>query len=99
MELADARRRRADRARQVADLLRREVVHGPFGGGHLPLVEAGENLGRVRRPLPVAKALDDVLVTYAMNGRPLPPDHGHPARLVVPGWVGGRGGLADPPSG
>ncbi len=51
-------------------------------------VEAGENLGRVRRPLPVAKALDDVLVAYEMNGRPLPPDHGHPARLVVPGWVG-----------
>ncbi|MBB2747239.1 UNVERIFIED_ORG: DMSO/TMAO reductase YedYZ molybdopterin-dependent catalytic subunit [Microbispora rosea subsp. rosea] len=51
-------------------------------------VEGGENLGRVRRPLPVAKALDDVLVAYEMNGRPLPPDHGHPARLVVPGWVG-----------
>lgn len=40
MELADARRRRADRARQVADLLRREVVHGGFGGGHLPLESA-----------------------------------------------------------
>ncbi|GGO22771.1 hypothetical protein GCM10010116_45970 [Microbispora rosea subsp. aerata] len=51
-------------------------------------VEAGENLGRVRRPLPVAKALDDVVVAYEMNGRPLPPDHGYPARLVVPGWVG-----------
>jgi DMSO/TMAO reductase YedYZ molybdopterin-dependent catalytic subunit len=23
-----------------------------------------------------------------MNGRPLPPDHGFPVRLVVPGWVG-----------
>lgn len=40
MELADARRRRADRARQVADLLRREVVHGGFGDGHLPLESA-----------------------------------------------------------
>ncbi|WP_231642716.1 molybdopterin-dependent oxidoreductase [Nocardia sp. NRRL S-836] len=51
-------------------------------------VTGGVNLGRVRRPLPVAKALDDVLVAYEMNGAPLPPDHGFPARLVVPGWVG-----------
>jgi DMSO/TMAO reductase YedYZ molybdopterin-dependent catalytic subunit len=51
-------------------------------------VTAGVNLGKVRRPLPVAKALQDVLLAYEMNGRPLPPDHGHPVRLVVPSWVG-----------
>ncbi|MBW8480947.1 sulfite oxidase [Actinomadura parmotrematis] len=51
-------------------------------------VDKGRNLGHVRRPLPIAKALDDVLVAYEMNGRPLPPDHGFPARLVVPSWVG-----------
>ncbi|TWP50684.1 sulfite oxidase [Lentzea tibetensis] len=51
-------------------------------------VTGGVNLGRVRRPLPVAKALDDVLVAYEMNGERLPPDHGFPARLVVPGWIG-----------
>ncbi|HEY0543645.1 MAG TPA: sulfite oxidase [Actinoallomurus sp.] len=51
-------------------------------------VDAGQNLGKVRRPLPVAKALDDVLLAYEMNGRPLPPDHGFPVRLVVPSWVG-----------
>jgi DMSO/TMAO reductase YedYZ molybdopterin-dependent catalytic subunit len=44
---------------------------------------------RVRRPLPLDKALDpDVLVATHMNGIPLPPDHGFPARLIVPGWVG-----------
>ncbi|MGZ8735946.1 MAG: sulfite oxidase [Nocardioides sp.] len=31
---------------------------------------------------------DDVLVAYEMNGAPLPPQHGFPARLVVPGWYG-----------
>ena len=51
-------------------------------------VDAGQNQGRVRRPLPVAKALDDVLLAYEMNGRPLPPDHGFPVRVVVPSWVG-----------
>jgi GntR family transcriptional regulator len=34
--LADARRRRADRARQVADVLRRQVLQGTFPDGLLP---------------------------------------------------------------
>src|ERR1700733_1883227 len=34
--LADARRRRADRARQVADVLRRQVLNGTYTGGTLP---------------------------------------------------------------
>jgi sulfane dehydrogenase subunit SoxC len=44
---------------------------------------------KVRRPMPVTKALaDDTLLVYAMNGQPLPPDHGFPARLLTPGWIG-----------
>ena len=31
---------------------------------------------------------DDVLLAYAMNGAPLPPQHGFPLRLLVPGWYG-----------
>ncbi|WP_397560940.1 sulfite oxidase [Spongiactinospora sp. 9N601] len=48
----------------------------------------GVNHGRVRRPLPIAKAMDDVLLALDMNGEPLPPDHGFPARLIVPSWIG-----------
>ncbi|HEV8045511.1 MAG TPA: sulfite oxidase, partial [Rubrobacter sp.] len=42
---------------------------------------------RMRRPLPVEKAMDDALLVYAMNGETLPPDHGFPVRLLVPGWA------------
>lgn len=44
-----------------------------------------------QRSLTVADATaedPEVLVAYAMNGAPLPPQHGHPVRLVVPGWYG-----------
>ncbi|MFD6420206.1 sulfite oxidase [Streptomyces sp. NPDC060194] len=51
-------------------------------------VSGGANLGRIRRPLPLAKALDDVLLAYEMNGEPLPADHGYPVRVVVPSWIG-----------
>ncbi|MFI6094454.1 molybdopterin-dependent oxidoreductase [Lentzea sp. NPDC051213] len=68
--------------------LRRSAVDVLPVGLDAEYVTGGVNLGRVRRPLPVDKALDDVLVAYEMNGSPLPPDHGFPARLVVPGWVG-----------
>lgn len=41
------------------------------------------------RSLRLAEALsDDVLLVWAMNGAPLAPQHGHPLRLIVPGWFG-----------
>ena len=39
------------------------------------------------RGLPIAEARD-ALLAYDMNGAPLPPQHGFPLRLVVPGWYG-----------
>jgi DMSO/TMAO reductase YedYZ molybdopterin-dependent catalytic subunit len=52
------------------------------------VVTGGVDQGHVRRPLSIAKAFDDALLAYEMNGKPLPPDHGFPVRLVVPGWIG-----------
>jgi DMSO/TMAO reductase YedYZ molybdopterin-dependent catalytic subunit len=41
------------------------------------------------RSLSIADASrDEVLLAYAINGQPLPPQHGFPVRLVVPGWYG-----------
>ena len=39
--------------------------------------------------MPLAEAMgDEVLLAYEMNGAPLPPQHGAPLRLIVPGWYG-----------
>ncbi len=41
------------------------------------------------RSLSLAEATrDEILLAYAINGQPLPPQHGFPLRLVVPGWYG-----------
>ena len=41
------------------------------------------------RSLPLADALrEEVLLAYELNGVPLPPQHGFPLRLLVPGWYG-----------
>jgi sulfane dehydrogenase subunit SoxC len=51
-------------------------------------VEGGEEQA-FQRALLLEEALrDEVLLAYEMNGTPLPPQHGYPLRLVVPGWYG-----------
>jgi sulfane dehydrogenase subunit SoxC len=43
----------------------------------------------IERPMPVAKAMmDDTIVAYMMHGDILPADHGFPARVIAPDWVG-----------
>ena len=49
-------------------------------------VEGGERQ-TYERALPIAEA-EHALLAYEMNGGPLPPQHGFPLRLVVPGWYG-----------
>jgi hydroxyacylglutathione hydrolase len=41
--------------------------------------------------IPLAKALaPQVLLVDEMNGQPLPPAHGYPLRVIVPGYIGAR---------
>jgi DMSO/TMAO reductase YedYZ molybdopterin-dependent catalytic subunit len=61
-----------------------EVVFTGLDGG----VEGGVEQ-RFARSLPLSEALEsDALLAYELNGAPLPPQHGFPLRLVVPGWYG-----------
>jgi sulfane dehydrogenase subunit SoxC len=49
------------------------------------LIEGGD-AAVMTRSLPLAKALDDCLIAYRMNGEMLRPENGYPVRIVVPGW-------------
>jgi sulfite oxidase len=41
------------------------------------------------RGIRLEKAMDpNTLLAFAMNGEPVPPVHGAPVRLIVPGWTG-----------
>lgn len=45
--------------------------------------------GSVRMSMPIDKALDEhTLLALQMNSKPLTADHGHPVRVLVPGWIG-----------
>lgn len=61
----------------------REVL---FVGADRGRVESGEVVPFARSlPIEIARH-PDTLVALAMNGRPLSPEHGFPARLIVPRW-------------
>jgi DMSO/TMAO reductase YedYZ molybdopterin-dependent catalytic subunit len=67
--------------------VRPEVKDVLFRGADGGAVEARSETVRFERSLGIADARDsDVLLAYAMNGEPLPVEHGYPLRLIVPRW-------------
>jgi DMSO/TMAO reductase YedYZ molybdopterin-dependent catalytic subunit/rhodanese-related sulfurtransferase len=67
--------------------VRPEAVEIVFRGADQGNVgEAGDPI-RFERSLPATDAgHPGSLLAYAMNGEPLPLEHGYPLRLIVPGW-------------
>jgi DMSO/TMAO reductase YedYZ molybdopterin-dependent catalytic subunit len=77
---------------QLADVLDRAGVGGGavevlftgldrgIEGGQEQLYQRSLTLEEARRP--------EVILAYELNGGPLPPQHGFPLRLLVPGWYG-----------
>jgi sulfane dehydrogenase subunit SoxC len=76
--------------------LRPLLEEAGIGPGAVEVLFAGADRGvqggleqDYERSLPLDEAMrDEVLLAWEINGRPLPPQHGYPLRLVVPGWYG-----------
>ncbi len=52
------------------------------------LLAEGADSARYDRSIPLGKALGDAMLVYAQDGKPLPPRHGGPLRLILPGYEG-----------
>jgi DMSO/TMAO reductase YedYZ molybdopterin-dependent catalytic subunit len=72
---------------QISDSAQEVVFEGADNG---TIADLPRPAGKVNfaRSVPVEKAMDDVLLAFAMNGEPLPAAHGFPLRAIVPGWYG-----------
>ncbi len=70
---------RAGLAPEALEIVFRGADQGDVGEAADPI--------RFERSLPVTDAgHSGSLLAYAMNGEPLPLEHGYPLRLIVPGW-------------
>lgn len=78
---------------RLSDVLREaglkdSAVYTGYYGSDLHL-SGDPNKVTISRGTPIAKAMDPhTILAWAMNGKPLPPLHGYPLRVVTPGWPG-----------
>ena len=70
---------RVDRRAAVAPAAR-----GRRQQGATWIVAEGADSSGNERSIPMAKAMDDVLVAYGQNGEAVRPENGYPLRLIVP---------------
>src|SRR3989454_9699003 len=66
-------------------LLLREAGIQPGAGW---VIAQGADACRMERSIPLAKAMDNILLAYGQNGEALRPAQGYPLRLIIPGWEG-----------
>ena len=52
------------------------------------VIAEGADGASLVRSIPLAKAMDDVLIALFQNGERIRPEQGYPMRLFVPGWEG-----------
>jgi DMSO/TMAO reductase YedYZ molybdopterin-dependent catalytic subunit len=64
--------------------LKKEAIELVLDGADGPVLDKTPDFVK---SVPVAKAIEDGLVAYEMNGQPLPHFNGFPARIIVPGWT------------
>jgi sulfane dehydrogenase subunit SoxC len=64
-------------------------IDGADWGVYRPGTKYAERVNEYRKDLPLERARrGDVLLAYEMNDAPLPPEHGYPLRMIVPGFYG-----------
>ena len=64
-------------------------IDGADRGVYRPGTPTAERVTEYRKDLPLERIRrGDVLLAYEMNGDVLPPEHGYPLRLIVPGYYG-----------
>ncbi|MCJ0869901.1 molybdopterin-dependent oxidoreductase [Streptomyces sp. AP-93] len=74
---------------RLSDLLREAGVQAPSRGGRADQLIA-RSVDAMTLGTPVEEVMDgrDAMLAVAMNGEPLPFEHGFPVRMVVPGLYG-----------
>lgn len=69
--------------------LEADAAHVAFTG--LDVVQTDSEITSFGGSIPIEKAMAfETILAYEMNGKRLPPLHGYPLRVVVPGYIGAR---------